>query len=201
MTQTGRPNDGTDPTGFFNIEFNIQLKPEGDWKNKGSKEDLLEKMRVSLEKYPGINFGFSQPIQDNVEEYVAGVKAPLVIKIFGNDLFELEDYANQVANSIKTVPGISDVNVFKNIGLPELRIQLHDSKMAKYGISTADAQAVIEMTIGGQAATKFYEEERMFDVTLRFEKQYRDNPEKIGNILIPTKDSKKVPLKEIATID
>jgi len=201
MTQTGRPNDGTDPTGFFNIEFNIQLKPAGEWKNKGSKEDLLEKMRVSLEKYPGINFGFSQPIQDNVEEYVAGVKAPLVIKIFGNDLFELEDYANKVAGSIKTVPGISDVNVFKNIGLPELRIQLHDSKMAKYGISTADAQAVIEMTIGGQAATKFYEEERMFDVTLRFEKQYRDNPEKIGNILIPTKDGKKVPLKEIATID
>ncbi len=201
MTQTGRPNDGTDPTGFFNIEFNIQLKPVKDWKSNISKDELLEKMRVSLEKYPGINFGFSQPIQDNVEEYVAGVKAPLVIKIFGNDLFELEDYANQVANSIKSVPGISDVNVFKNIGLPELRIQLHDSKMAKYGISTADAQAVIGMTIGGQAATKFYEEERMFDVTLRFEKQYRDNPEKIGNILIPAKDEKKVPLKEIATIE
>jgi cobalt-zinc-cadmium resistance protein CzcA len=114
---------------------------------------------------------------------------------------KLENYANQVANSIRTVPGISDVNVFKNIGLPELRIQLHDSKMAKYGVSTADAQAVIEMTIGGQAATKFYEEERMFDVMLRFEKQYRDTPEKMGNILIPTQDNKKVPLKEIATID
>ncbi len=201
MTQTGRPNDGTDPTGFFNIEFNIQLKPENEWKKKISKEELLEQMRVSLEKYPGINFGFSQPIQDNVEEYVAGVKAPLVIKIFGNDLFQLEDYANQVANSIRTVPGISDVNVFKNIGLPELRIQLHDSKMAKYGVSTADAQAVIEMTIGGQAATRFYENERMFDVMLRFEKQYRDTPEKMGDILIPTQDNKKVPLKEIATID
>ncbi len=201
MTQTGRPNDGTDPTGFFNIEFNIQLKPENEWKKKISKEELLEQMRVSLEKFPGINFGFSQPIQDNVEEYVAGVKAPLVIKIFGNDLYQLEDYANQVANSIKTVPGISDVNVFKNIGLPELRIQLHDALMAKYGVSKADAQAVIEMTIGGQAATQFYEDERMFDVMLRFEKQYRDTPEKIANILIPTEDGRKVPLKEIATID
>jgi cobalt-zinc-cadmium resistance protein CzcA len=201
MTQTGRPNDGTDPTGFFNIEFNIQLKPANEWKKKISKEALLEQMRLSLEKYPGINFGFSQPIQDNVEEYVAGVKAPLVIKIFGNDLYQLEHEANQVAQSIRTVPGVADVNVFKNIGLPELRIQLHDSKMAKYGVSTADAQAVIEMTIGGQAATRFYENDRMFDVMLRFEKQYRDTPEKMGDILIPTQDNRKVPLKEIATID
>lgn len=201
MTQTGRPNDGTDPTGFFNIEFNIQLKPANEWKKKISKEELLEQMRLSLEKYPGINFGFSQPIQDNVEEYVAGVKAPLVIKIFGNDLYQLEHEANQVAQSIRTVPGVADVNVFKNIGLPELRIQLHDSKMAKYGVSTADAQAVIEMTIGGQAATRFYENDRMFDVMLRFEKQYRDTPEKMGDILIPTQDNRKVPLKEIATID
>lgn len=201
MTQTGRPNDGTDPTGFFNIEFNIQLKPQNEWKTKIKKEELLDEMRKDLERYPGINFGFSQPIQDNVEEYVAGVKAPLVIKIFGDDLFELEKMADKVATSIKGVNGISDVNVFKNIGLPELRIQLHDSKMAKYAVSTADAQAVIEMTIGGQAATKFYENERMFDVVLRYQKDYRDTPEKIGNILIPAQDGKKVPLKEIATID
>lgn len=201
MTQTGRPNDGTDPTGFFNIEFNIQLKPQDEWKTKLKKEELLDEMRKDLERYPGINFGFSQPIQDNVEEYVAGVKAPLVIKIFGDDLFELEKMADKVATSIKGVNGISDVNVFKNIGLPELRIQLHDSKMAKYAVSTADAQAVIEMTIGGQAATKFYENERMFDVVLRYQKDYRDTPEKIGNILIPAQDGKKVPLKEIATID
>ena len=201
MTQTGRPNDGTDPTGFFNIEFNIQLKPESEWKKKIKKDELLDEMRKSLERFPGVNFGFSQPIQDNVEEYVAGVKAPLVIKIFGNDLFELERMAEKVATSIDKVSGITDINVFKNIGLPELRIQLHDSKMAKYGVSTADAQSVIEMTIGGQAATKFYEQERMFDIVLRFQKEYRDTPEKIGNILIPTQDGKKVPLKEIATID
>ncbi len=200
MTQTGRPNDGTDPTGFFNIEFNIQLKPESEWKRKISKEEVLNDMRNKLNKYPGITFGFSQPIQDNVEEYVAGVKSALVIKIFGDDLYDLEKMANKVATSIKDVDGITDINVYKNIGLPELRIQLHDSKMARYGVNTADVQSVIEMTIGGQSATKFYENERMFDVILRFEKQYRDTPEKIGDILIPTADDKKVPLSEIATI-
>ncbi|MVX34522.1 MULTISPECIES: efflux RND transporter permease subunit [Myroides] len=201
LTQTGRPNDGTDPTGFFNIEFHTELKPESQWNRSISKDELLEEMRVALEKYPGINFGFSQPIQDNVEEYVAGVKSSLVIKIFGNDLFELEDYANQVAKSIKDVPGVTDLNIFKNIGLPELRISLHDHKMAKYAVTTADAQAVIAMTIGGQAATTFYEDERMFDVVLRFDKNYRDSAEKIGDILIPSLDGKQVPLKEIATID
>ena len=200
LTQTGRPNDGTDPTGFFNIEFNIQLKDENKWQRNISKDEIIQEMRNKLANYPGITFGFSQPIQDNVEEYVAGVKSALVIKIFGDDLYKLEDYANSVAKSIENVEGITDVNVYKNIGLPELKIQLHDTKMARYGISTADVQAVIEMTIGGQAATKFYENDRQFDVVLRFEKQYRDSPEKIGNILIPTSNGKNVPLQEIATI-
>lgn len=201
MTQTGRPNDGTDPTGFFNIEFNIELKPEGEWKRKISKEKLIGQMRDSLQTFPGINFGFSQPIQDNVEEYVAGVKSPLVIKIFGENLQDLENKANKFAESLRKVNGITDVNVFKNIGLPELRIQLHDSKMAKYGVSTKDVQSVIEMTIGGQSVTHFYDNERIFDVRLRFQKQYRDSPEKIGNIIIPTMNDQKVPLREIATID
>ncbi|MFV0208039.1 CusA/CzcA family heavy metal efflux RND transporter [Empedobacter falsenii] len=200
LTQTGRPNDGTDPTGFFNIEFNIQLKDEKDWKRKVSKEEIIQEMRDKLNHYPGIVFGFSQPIQDNVEEYVAGVKSSLVIKIFGDDLYDLEKYANKVALSIEKVNGITDINVYKNIGLPELRIELSDTKMAKYGISTADVQAVIEMTIGGQAATKFYENDRQFDVILRFQEAYRDTPEKIGNILIPSSNGNNVPLQEIATI-
>ena len=200
LTQTGRPNDGTDPTGFFNIEFNIQLKDEKDWKRKISKDEIIQEMRTKLNHYPGITFGFSQPIQDNVEEYVAGVKSSLVIKIFGDDLYDLEKYANKVASSIEKVNGITDINVYKNIGLPELRIQLSDTKMAKYGINTADVQAVIEMTIGGQAATKFYENDRQFDVILRFQEAYRDTPEKIGNILIPTSNGHNIPLQEIADI-
>ncbi len=200
LTQTGRPNDGTDPTGFFNIEFNVQLKEEKDWERKISKEDIIQELRHQLNQYPGINFGFSQPIQDNVEEYVAGVKSSLVIKIFGDDLYDLERYANQVSSVISNVKGITDINVYKNIGLPELRIQLHDSKMAKYGVQTSDVQAVIAMTIGGQAATKFYEGDRQFDVVLRFDRAYRDTPEKIGHILIPTGDGQNIPLREIATI-
>lgn len=201
LTQTGRPNDGTDPTGFFNIEFNVQLKDAGEWKRKVSKEDIIQEMRTKLHHYPGITFGFSQPIQDNVEEYVAGVKSSLVIKIFGDDLYDLEKYANKVATSIAKVKGIADINVYKNIGLPELKIQLHDSKMAKYGIQTRDVQAVIEMTIGGQAATTFYEGDRQFDVILRFQEAYRDTPTKIGQILIPTSNGQNIPLQEIASIN
>ncbi|MBB6682470.1 efflux RND transporter permease subunit [Aequorivita sp. 609] len=200
LNQVGRPNDGTDPTGFFNIEFHIQLHPEKEWKRKLSKEGLIEEMRSELQTYPGIVFGFSQPIQDNVEEYVAGVKSSLVVKIFGNDLFQLEEYADQVADAIKDVEGIEDLNVYRNIGLPELRIQLHDHKMARYGVDMSNAQAVVEMAIGGSAATTFYEEDRMFDVRIRFAKEYRDDEEKIGDILIPTGFGKKIPLREIATI-
>lgn len=200
LTQTGRPNDGTDPTGFFNIEFHVQLKDEKQWKRKVKKEDIIQELRQDLSHYPGINFSFSQPIQDNVEEFVAGVKSSLVIKIFGDDLYDLENYAEQVATAIENVHGITDINVYKNIGLPELRIQLHDSEMAKYGLFTSDVQAVVAMTIGGQAATKFYEGDRQFDIVLRFQEAYRDTPEKIKNILIPSNNGRGIPLQEIATI-
>ena len=200
LSQTGRPNDGTDPTGFFNIEFHVQLKNEKEWKRRIKKDDLIKEMEQTLEVYPGVIFGFSQPIQDNVEEYVAGVKSSLVIKIFGDDLHQLERLADRTAAAIKDVRGIEEVNVFRSIGLPELQIKLEESRMAHYGVSMADAQAVIEMAIGGKAATKFYEGERTFDVMLRFQKEHRDSEDKIGNILIPTMDKKYVPLKEIADI-
>lgn len=200
LSQTGRPNDGTDATGFFNIEFHAELKPEGEWKRKINKDALIQQIQDSLDIYPGVIFGFSQPIQDNVEEYVAGVKSSLVIKIYGDDLHQLESIADSTASVIKDIQGVEDINVFRSIGLPELQIKLEESRMAHYGVSMADAQAVIEMAIGGKAATKFYEGERIFDVQLRFQKEYRDNEDKIGNILIPTMDKKYVPLKEIADI-
>lgn len=200
LTQTGRPNDGTDATGFFNIEFHTELKPETEWKRKISKDELIGQMQDSLAIYPGIILAFSQPIQDNVEEYVAGVKSALVIKIFGNDIYELEAAADRTAEAIKKVQGIEDVNVFRSIGLPELQIKPLESKMAQYAVSMTDAQSVIEMAIGGKAATTFYENERTFDVMLRFEEQFRNDEQKIGNILIPTMDGKEVPLKEIADL-
>lgn len=200
LSQTGRPNDGTDPTGFFNIEFHAELKPEKEWKKKISKELLIKQMQDSLDIYPGVILGFSQPIQDNVEEYVAGVKSALVVKIIGSDLFQLEQLADSTAAVLRNIRGIEDVNVFRSIGLPELQIRLDESRMARYGVSMADAQAVIEMAIGGKAATRFYEDERMFDVRLRYQQEYRDDEDKIGNVLIPSMDKKYVPLKEIASI-
>lgn len=200
LTQTGRPNDGTDATGFFNIEFHTELKPQNRWKRKISKEELITQIQDSLNTYPGIIFAFSQPIQDNVEEYVAGVKSALVIKIFGQDLHQLETLADSTAALIKSVRGVEDVNVFRSIGIPELQIKLQESAMANYAVSMADAQAVVEMAIGGKAANRFYEDERTFDIQVRFDKPYRHNEESIANILIPTMDGKQVPLKEIAEI-
>jgi cobalt-zinc-cadmium resistance protein CzcA len=157
-------------------------------------------MKDSLAVYPGMIFGFSQPIQDNVEEYVAGVKSSLVIKIFGEDLQQLENLAGQTVGIIKNIQGVEDVNVFRSIGLPELQIKPDEARMARYAVSMADVQAVIEMAIGGKAASKFYEGERTFDIQIRFQKEYRDDESKIGNILIPTMNDKYVPLKEIADI-
>ena len=157
-------------------------------------------MEKTLLVYPGVNFGFSQPIQDNVEEYVSGVKSSLVIKIFGYDLAELEDLAEQTADAIKDVEGIEDLTIFKCLGLPELQIKLEEERMARYGVSMSDAQAVVEMAIGGKSANIFYEDERTFDIIVRFQKEYRDDANKIANILIPTMEGKQVLLKEIADI-
>ena len=131
----------------------------------------------------------------------SGVKSSLVIKIFGDDLHQLENIAENTADVIKDIHGVADINIFRSIGLPELQIKPQENRMAQYAVSMADVQAVIEMAIGGKAATTFYENERTFDVMLRFEENYRDNEEKIGNILLPTMDGKQVPLKEIADIE
>ncbi|WP_028295352.1 efflux RND transporter permease subunit [Olivibacter sitiensis] len=200
LTQTGRPNDGTDPTGFFNIEFHVQLQDEKDWARPIGKEVLLQEIENELHVYPGIVFGFSQPIMDNVEEYVAGVKSSLVVKVFGDDLYQLEDVADSVAVQLAAIKGIEDLNIYRNIGLPELRIRLSEARMARYGISVADAQAVVEMAIGGKAASTYYEGERMFDIRVRYEKAFRDNEEQIRNILVPGINNTKVPLYEIAEI-
>lgn len=201
LTQTGRPNDGTDPTGFFNIEFHVQLKDKKDWKTKISSEELLKEMERSLNIYPGIVFGFSQPIMDNVSEYVAGVKSALVAKVYGNDLELLERTADSIAETIKTVKGVEDINVFRNLGAPELRIRLSEKRMARYGVSMDDAQAVVEMAIGGKAASTFYEDDRMFDIRLRYEEPYRRSDQEIRNILVPAAGGASVPLSEIADID
>lgn len=200
MSQTGRPNDGTDPTGFYNVEFHVDLVPKDEWTRKINKNELIAEMQEKLKIFSGINFNFSQPIMDNVEEAVSGVKGSIAVKVYGDELRSIEDKANIVYKVLKTVDGIEDLGVIKNIGQPELRIELDEVKMAQFGVNTADCNSVIEMAIGGKAATRFYEGFKKFDVRIRFSKEYRRTETEISEILVPTLAGAKVPLKEIAKI-
>lgn len=200
MSQAGRPNDGTDPTGFYNVEFFVDLQPKDEWKRKITKEELISQMQEKLDVFSGINFNFSQPIMDNVEEAVSGVKGSIAVKVYGDELTVIEGKANKIYEILKTVKGIEDLGVIKNIGQPELRIELDEVKMAQFGVTTTDCNAVIEMAIGGKAATQFYEGNKKFDVRIRFNKEYRRSENEISNIMIPTINGAKVPLKEIAKI-
>ena len=200
LSQVGRTNDGTDPKGFFNVQIQVDLKPKKEWERKITGEQLIDEMDAQLRKFPGITFNYSQPIRDNVEEAVAGVNAAMAVKIFGPDFQTLDDKADSVLNVLKTVRGIEDLGVLRNLGQPEFRIELDQQKMAFYGVNTADANAVIEMAIGGKSPTQLYEGERKFDVRIRYQKEFRASPEAIQNLMVPTNDGAKVPLKEIADI-
>lgn len=200
LSQTGRSNDGTDPSGFYYVQMQVNLLPKEEWKRKISMDELIAEMDEKLCKYQGINYNYSQPIIDNVAEAVAGMNANNAVKIFGPDLDVLDGLASQVLNAIADVPGIKDAGILRNVGQPEIQIRLHDHKMALYGVTIADAQAVIEMAIGGKTASVMYEGERKFDIRLRFPYEYRKSEADIENILVPSLSGKKVPLKEIATI-
>lgn len=200
MSQTGRPNDGTDATGFYNMEFHVDIYPKKEWKRKETKEQLIERMQEKLKSFPGISLNFSQPISDNVEEAVSGVKGSIVVKLFGNDFKFMEKEEEKIEKILKTVEGIEDLGILRNLGQPELQINLDQKKMALYGVSTADANAVIEMAIGGKAATQIYEGERKFDLIIRYPEDFRKDESSIAKLRIPTLSGAKVPLGEIASI-
>jgi cobalt-zinc-cadmium resistance protein CzcA len=200
ISQTGRPDDGTDVTGFYNNEFNIQLYPQEEWKPKITKEELIDQMTKKMANIPGVDLNFSQPISDNIEEAVSGVKGSICVKIFGDSLDYMESKATEVYNVMKSVKGLTDLGVIKNIGQPELDIELNQQKMSLYGVSTADANAVIEMAIGGKVATMLYEGIQKYDIRIRFPEKYRNTVEQIGNLMIPTSNGSKVPIREIADI-
>lgn len=200
LFQAGRPNDGTDPTGFFNLEFHVQLKPQETWRKGYTREKLAEEIRRLLARYRGVRWALSQPIQDNVEEYVSGVKSSIAVKIYGYNLSEIQHYARDVARVLRDQPDIADVVVFESLGLPELRIKLDEVRMSRYGVSMQDAQAVIESAIGGRTATHFYEGERYFDVRVRLDSSYRNTPEAIGQVRVPALSGHTVPLSAIADI-
>lgn len=200
MVQVGRTNDGTDPKGFFNVQIAVDLAPQKEWKSKLTYDQLVDQMDGKLKKYPGIVFNYSQPIRDNVAEAVAGVPAALAVKIFGHDFNVLDSNANKVYNVLKDIKGVEDLGIIRNLGQPEFRIELNQQKMALYGVSTADANAVIEMAIGGKAATQLFEGERKFDIRIRYQEQYRNTQEAIESLMVPTLDGSKIPLKEVADI-
>ncbi len=200
LSQTGRPNDGTDATGFYNIEFHVDIYPEKEWKSKLTKAELIDRMQDRLDVYPGVDFNFSQPISDNVEEAASGVKGSIAVKVFGKDLYESEKKAVEVYKVLQTVDGIEDLGVIRNIGQPELRIELNESRLARYGVAKEDVQSIIEMAIGGKSASLLYEDERKFNIMVRYDSTFRRGEEEIGKILVPARDGTMVPIKELADI-
>lgn len=205
VSQTGRPDDGTDVAGFYNNEFDIILLPENEWNPKISKEELISEMDKKLTTIPGVNLNFSQPIMDNVEEAVSGVKGSICVKIFGDSLDYMETKVSEVFNILKSVKGIEDLGVIKNVGQPEFDINLDQRKMAMYGVAASDANAVISMAIGGLApggvpASSLYEGIKVFDIRIRLPEEFRKTPEQIGDLKVPTQTGSVVPLKEISNI-
>ena len=200
VSQTGRPDDGTDVTGFYNNEFDVLLQPEDKWEPKISKDELIAQMSKKLSTIPGANLNFSQPIMDNVEEAVSGVKGSICVKVYGDSLDYMEGKINDIYNILKDVRGIDDLGVIHSLGQPEIDVNLDQQKMALYGVATADANAVMGMAIGGSTASTLYEGVRTFDIRIRLPEEYRQTPEEIENLLVPTQSGSKVPIKEIATI-
>lgn len=200
VSQLGRPDDGTDPTSFFNGEFLANLKPQAEWRAGLTKEGLIEEIEGRLKGIPGVIFNFSQVIQDNVEEAMSGVKGENSIKLFGADLKTMEAKAVEIEGVMKGIHGVKDLGVFRLVGQPNLLIQVDREASARYGLQVADVNAVVQAAVGGQAVTQVYEGERLFDLVVRFLPEYRQDVESIGNILVSTPKGARIPLKQVATI-
>lgn len=201
ISQNGRPNDGTDPTGFFNVEFFVDLYPKSEWTRGVPKEEIIKHMQKELlAQFPGVVFGFSQPISDNVQEAVSGVKGEMAIKIFGDDFALLERKADSVRNIMATIHGVQDLGIFKSLGQPELRVELDRFKMARYGANVVEANNLIEMAVGGKKVSTFYDGERRFDIRVRFSPEFRKSEKEIGKLMVPCTNGTKIPMSEIADI-
>ncbi len=202
-SELGRPDDGTDPTGFFNCEFYVGLKPYGDraWSGEiDSKPKLIEAVNKKLTAFPGIVFNYTQPAEDAVDEALTGLKSSLAVKIYGEDLNTLQDKAIQIKNTLSKVPGFTDLTVVRELGQPSLLIDVDRDKIARYGINVADVEAVISAAVGGQAATQVIQGEKLFDLVVRMQPQFRSSAHEIGELLVGTPDGKQIPLNELATI-
>src|SRR5579859_6372390 len=203
-SELGRPDDGTDPTGFFNCEFYVGLKPYDDkaWKSGAirTKEELSHDIESKLEHYPGVIFNFTQPAEDAVDEALTGLKSSLAVKIFGPDLDVLEKKALQIKNVLDKTPGFTELTVVRELGQPSLIIDADRQKIARYGINVADVEAVVQAAVGGQTATQVVQGEKLFDLVVRMQPQYRSNAHEIANLLVPAPGGQQIPLSQLADI-
>ncbi len=201
VSQLGRPDDGTDPTSFFNAEFLVNLKPAKEWRAEiTSKDKLIEEIEKVLDKIPGMTFNFSQVIQDNVQEAMSGVKGENSIKLYGSDLKVLEAKAVEIEQVMKQVRGVKDLGILRLLGQPNLLIQVDREACARYGLLVSDVNAVVQAAIGGQALTRVFEGERWFNLVVRFLPEFRQDVETIGNILVNTPEGARIPLKQLTAI-
>jgi cobalt-zinc-cadmium resistance protein CzcA len=201
-SQVGRPDDGTDTTGFFNAEFFVDLKPKEEWRSAfhQDKDELIAAMNRELDKIPGVTWGFSQPISDNMEEAVSGVKGELAIKIFGTDLRTLEGKADEVMGVMRGIRGIQDLGLFRVIGQPNLNLTVNRAKAARFQINVADVQDAVQTAIGGNALTQVLQDEQRYDLVLRYLPQFRDRKEAIENIRLLSPSGERVSLAQLCDI-
>ncbi|MCE3256497.1 MAG: heavy metal efflux pump CzcA [Nitrobacter vulgaris] len=206
VTQHGRPDDGTDAAGFFNVEFFTPLKPVSQWRHGVDKEKLTEEIQGRLKiEFPGVEFNFSQYLQDNVAEQVSGVKGENSIKVFGNDLQELTDTADKIKAVLERVPGVTDLGVFTSLGQPTIQIDIDRERAARYGLSPGDINSMIRTAVGGEAAGDVYEHgsDRHFPIVVRLAPEYRQSAEAISKLTIGVSGAKgitQIPLGEVAHI-
>ena len=200
-SEHGRPDDGTDATGFFNAEFYVGLKPYSRWSGSiRTKPQLIAAINDKLQSFPGITFNYTQPAEDAVDEAETGLKSALAVKVFGPDLNVLEKKGKAIKSVLEHVRGIRDVTLVQELGQPSLSIQIDRSKIARYGINVDDINALVQTAIGGDVATSVVQQEKEFDLVVRLQGQYRSDPVAIGNILVATPGGQHIPLKELAQI-
>jgi cobalt-zinc-cadmium resistance protein CzcA len=201
VSQVGRPDDGTDTAGFFNTEYFVDLRPRDEWRPQfDSKEKLIAAMDLAVEKIPGVLWNFSQPIADNMEEAVSGVKGELAIKIFGKDLRQLERFADQIVGVMRHVRGVQDLGVFRVIGQPNLNLMVDRAKADRYGINVADVQDAIETAVGGKAVSQILDGEQRYDLVVRYQEPYRSTVEQIENIRVLAPSGERVSLGQLCNV-
>ncbi|MGA2350273.1 MAG: CusA/CzcA family heavy metal efflux RND transporter [Terracidiphilus sp.] len=199
VSQTGRPDDGTDTAGFFNTEYFVDLKPKNKWRPvfHQDKEALIAAIDAELSKFPGVIWNYSQPISDNMEEAVSGVKGELAVKLYGNDLRTLEHEAEKIQAQMALVQGVGDLGIFRIVGQPNLNLQIDRTAAARWGINVADIQDALQTAVGANAITQVQQGEARFDVTLRYEQQYRDTREAIQNVRLLAQSGERVSLAQL----